>query len=88
MKRILLFSLFIVATIAATAQGLVKGKVLDKKTDTPLGFVNVRVSSTADSKLVGGGMTDADGNFSVAGLKNGKYTLSLSFMGYKEEQRQ
>ena len=88
MKRILLFFLLIVAALTATAQGLVKGKVLDKKTDTPLGFVNVRVSSTADSKLVGGGMTDADGNFSVAGLKNGKYTLSLSFMGYKEEQRQ
>ena len=33
-------------------------------------------------------MTDADGNFSVTGLKNGKYTLSLSFMGYKEEQWQ
>lgn len=87
MKRIAIFLLLAVSAITATAQGLVKGKVLDKKTDEPLGFVNVRVSRQADSTFVGGGMTDTDGNFSVQGLKNGAYVLSLSFVGYKDEVR-
>lgn len=73
--------------ITAAAQGLVKGKVFDKKTDEPLGFVNVRVTNQAADTFVGGSMTDADGSFSVQGLKPGKYTLSLSFVGYKEERR-
>lgn len=70
------------------AQGLVKGKVLDKQTSEPLGFVNVKVVKAADGKFVGGGMTDADGNFNVPGLANGKYKLTLSFVGYREEARQ
>ena len=88
MKRFLLFSLLVVAAVAATAQGIVKGKVMDKTTDTPLGFVTVRVNTASDGSLVSGGMTDADGNFSVAGLKNGDYTLVLTYTGYKEVRRQ
>ena len=88
MKRITLLILLCLNIIAAMAQGLVKGKILDKQTSEPLGFVNVKVTKAGDGKFAGGGMTDVDGNFSVTGLAVGKYTLTLSFVGYREETRQ
>lgn len=70
------------------AQGTLSGKIADKQTTEPLGFVNVKVTRAADGKFVGGTMTDADGVFSVKGLANGKYTMQLTFVGYKDEKRQ
>ena len=60
-------------TAAGWAQGLVKGKVLDKRNSEPLSFVNVKVSQTATGKFVSGGMTDAVGNFNIQGLANDRY---------------
>ena len=79
--------MLVLMTVTASAQGLVKGKVKDKATDEPVGFVNVKVTHRGDSTFVGGSMTDVDGNFSVANLKNGDYTLTLSFVGYKDVTR-
>ena len=70
------------------AQGTLSGKIADKQTTEPLGFVNVKVTRATDGKFVGGTMTDADGVFSVKGLANGKYTMQLTFVGYKDEKRQ
>ena len=70
------------------AQGIVKGKILDRQKSEPLGFVNIKVTEQGSDKFVGGGITDAGGNFNVSGLKDGKYTLSLTFMGYKDVTRQ
>lgn len=70
-----------------SAQGFVKGKVLDKQNSEPLGFVNVRITQKASGAFVGGGMTDSEGNFTVKNLKNGAYVLTLTFVGYKEETR-
>ena len=71
MKRTTIFILLCLFAIAASAQGLVKGKVLDKQTSEPLGFVNVKVTRQDGGKFAGGGMTDSDGNFSVDGLEYG-----------------
>ena len=87
MKRIFLFFLLCLNIVMAMAQGTLKGKVLDKQNSEPLGFVNVKVVQAADGKFVGGGMTDIDGNFNLTGLANGNYTLTLSFVGYREEKR-
>ena len=70
------------------AQGIVKGKILDRQKSEPLGFVNIKVTEQGSDKFAGGGITDAGGNFNVSGLKDGKYTLSLTFMGYKDVTRQ
>ena len=87
MKRILFFLLLCMSACTLSAQGFVKGKVLDKQNSEPLGFVNVRVTQKASGEYVGGTMTDAAGNFTVKDLKNGAYVLTLSFVGYKEEVR-
>ena len=84
----LLFSLMAIAcTIAAFAQGSVKGKVIDKQTDEVLQFVNVAVHN-ASGKLIKGGITDANGQFHISGLADGQYKLQVSFVGYKSLTRQ
>lgn len=88
MKRFILFFLLCLCAYTGRAQGIVKGKILDRQKSEPLGFVNIKVTEQGSDKFAGGGITDAGGNFNVTGLKDGKYTLSLTFMGYKDMTRQ
>ena len=88
MKRFIIFFLLCLCAYTGWAQGIVKGKILDRQKSEPLGFVNIKVTEQGSDKFVGGGITDAGGNFNVSGLKDGKYTLSLTFMGYKDVIRQ
>ena len=88
MKRFILFFLLCLCAYTGWAQGIVKGKILDRQKSEPLGFVNIKVTEQGSDKFAGGGITDAGGNFNVSGLKDGKYTLTLTFMGYKDVTRQ
>lgn len=88
MKRFIIFFLLCLCAYTGWAQGIVKGKILDRQKSEPLGFVNIKVTEQSSDKFVGGGITDAGGNFNVTGLKDGKYTLTLTFMGYKDVTRQ
>ena len=74
------------STVGVQAQGVLKGRVLDKQTDEVMQFVNIRVTNEA-GKVMGGGMTDVKGSFMVSGLKDGSYTLQVSFVGYKTVMR-
>lgn len=82
------FLMLWMSACVVSAQGFVKGKILDKQTSEPIGFVNVKVTFQDGDKYVGGGMTDADGNFNVGSLKNGKYVLTLTYIGYKDVKRE
>lgn len=73
--------------VVSLAQGTVKGRVLDKQTNEVLQFVNIRVTQSATGKMVKGAITDAKGTFNVTGLADGKYVLTVSFMGYKDVVR-
>ena len=88
MKRFIIFFLLCLCGYTGWAQGTVKGKILDRQKSEPLGFVNIKVTEQGSDKFAGGGITDAGGNFNVTGLKDGKYTLTLTFMGYKDVTRQ
>lgn len=62
---------------------LLTGKVTDKKDASPLPGVSVSVVSKADTSIKTGGVTDAEGNFSVAGLSAGFFDVRFSYVGYK-----
>ena len=64
-KRIFTLSLMMFAVLAVMAQGMVKGRVLDKANDEALGFVNIAVSPKGSKTIAGGATTDIDGKFSV-----------------------
>ena len=85
-KLVYTLLLFIGVALNVQAQGVVRGKVLDKQNDEALQFVTVRLTDSA-GKLAGGGMTDVKGAFNFQGLKDGNYTLQLTLMGYKEVKR-
>lgn len=86
MHRLILILWLVLATIAAQAQGSVKGRILDKQTDEVMQFVNVKITDS-NGKMVGGGMTDVNGSFQVNNLKDGTYTLQVTFVGYKTATR-
>ena len=79
--------LLMVQAACVFAQGQVKGKILDKANDEPLGFVNVVINRAGETKMVKGAITDEQGNFNIEGLANGNYDLVVTFVGYKTLKR-
>jgi iron complex outermembrane recepter protein len=71
---LLITAIFLMASIAATAQ-TVTGRVVDAENNTPLSNASVKVVGTG-----AGTTTDADGHFSISAASNGK--LEVSYIGY------
>lgn len=63
-------------------QGIINGKVIDKNTKQPVPYVNVSVME--DNKIITGGLTQENGNFTIKGLALKKYTIEIQFIGYKK----
>ena len=87
MNRFYLIILCFFGVICANAQGSVRGKILDKSNDEPLGFVNVAVTKAGDTKLLKGAISDESGNFNITDLSYGNYELTVSYVGYKNITR-
>ncbi len=81
MKKFLPLFLFSVFSFALKAQ-TIKGYVRDSE-DKPLANATVSVLRTKDSAVVKLAITDKNGRFVIAGLKEGAYKLSATFVGYK-----
>ena len=89
MKKRIYFSLllFLVCAHVAWAQGQIRGRILDKKSNTPLEFINVAIRKQGDTKIFKGAISDTEGSFLITGLPDGQYTLTTSFTGYKDVVR-
>ena len=73
-------TLLMTCSAGAFAQQI-SGTVVDKKSnETLIGAVVAVEGSNAKA------VTDADGNFELNGLKNGKYTLNINYVGYKPQR--
>lgn len=92
-SRLYLFFLFAFAFslfgINAHAQNgcVVKGKVMDDRTLEPLSHATIEVRAAADSSLVGGGISDNRGEFSIT-LKQhaGECLVTVNYLGYGTER--
>ena len=73
---------FCCLTIAAAAQGSIKGRVVDATTGDHIEYATVALLKPADSSLAAGTVTDANGRFSIE-AREGRYLLRVSFMGYQ-----
>ena len=89
MKRKLLFLLLLLAPLLLAAQvnGTIKGMIIDGENDGPMGFVTISVTPEGKSDPTSGGMSDENGNFTISGLKEGRYTIGFAFMGYMSDNR-
>ena len=88
MKNIILtLFLTLVFALQVQAQGEVRGKIIDKSNKEPLSYVTVALIPEGGSTPAGGCNSDDNGVFIIKNVKEGKYTLALSFVGYVNESR-
>ena len=77
----LCFVLLSVLSPVYAQNGVLKGKITDKKTGEPLTGATVAVVGTYK-----GAAADLDGNFLIKEIKHGDYTIKVSFVGYQEKE--
>jgi hypothetical protein len=83
MRNLFLISLLMAMSFAAFSQGSVKGKVTDKKNQS-VEFANVLLLNAADSSLAKGDLSDSSGTYYFENIKNGKYLIFVSMVGYNQ----
>lgn len=88
MKRTITALLLVIATVTALAQGQIRGLILDKNTSEAMSFVSVALTPQGETAPTMGASSDTDGKFHFKNVKFGTYTLTLSFVGYKEVRKQ
>ncbi len=69
-------------TVICEAQLSVKGKLADEK-GSPVSFASVMLLSSADSTLVKGQVSSADGIFTIELKDEGSYFVSVTAVGYQ-----
>ena len=62
--------------------GKITGNVVDSLTGTAIGFCTISLFEKGSSKPSDGTVADEQGDFKLKNIKNGKYRLSVSFLGY------
>ena len=95
MRLLILTFISLLFTIAVTAQRpngkrggkagkkvTIKGTLLDANTQQALEFATISVFAAKDSSLIGGGVTDPEGKFSVES-SSPKVYLALDYIGYQ-----
>ena len=88
MKRTITSLLLVIATVTALAQGQIRGLILDKNTSEAMSFVSVALTPQGETAPTMGASSDSEGKFHFKNVKFGTYTLTLSFVGYKEVRKQ
>jgi iron complex outermembrane receptor protein len=82
MKQILPLILFSAISFTLSAQ-TIKGLIKDND-NKPLANATVSLHRMKDSSVAKFAVTDKEGKFSMGGIREGKYILSASFVGYKK----
>ena len=79
--RILLCSLFVLASFAVLAQntGTISGKIIDRETSEPVIGATLLVENT---KV--GGITDLSGNFKINNVPAGEQLIRIKYIGYED----
>lgn len=78
-KKYLLSLLFVLSTGLLGAQNIIKGFVYDESSGEPVPFANVILAGTNY-----GVATDINGFFSINKIPDGKYTLTLRYVGFED----
>lgn len=81
MKRLLHIIILVFITNVVSAQtGVLKGKVIDRKTKETIIGATVSIVGTYYAVP-----TDANGNYTINNIKPGEYSVKIVYLGYKEQ---
>ncbi|WP_299311993.1 TonB-dependent receptor [uncultured Aquimarina sp.] len=83
-KTILLLFTIIIGTSSYSQQSEIQitGKIIDDETKEPLEYATVSFISLKENKIVTGGITEPNGNFSIQ-VPKGIYNVSVEYISFK-----
>ncbi|GAB2699537.1 outer membrane beta-barrel family protein [Mucilaginibacter koreensis] len=73
---------YIFAQQAAGGKGTVSGRLIDGANNQPLDYATVALISKANNQVAKSLQTDAQGNFKLTGVANGRYQVRITFVSY------
>lgn len=79
-NSITLLLMLIAGICSAQITQVIKGKIFDSESQSPLAGVSITVTGTAPQL---GAISDENGNFKISNVPMGRHTLSISFSGYE-----
>lgn len=79
LKLTITFFLLILTNCVIAQTGVIKGRVYNSITNTPIAFANIVIDSVNT-----GTISDANGNYRLERLKPGIYNVKSSFVGFKK----
>ncbi|MCX7549773.1 outer membrane beta-barrel family protein [Xanthomarina sp. F2636L] len=79
-----LFTIVTIVTIQAQKDVTITGKVIEKTTGQPLEYATVAFFSKAENRIVTGGITSENGDFSIP-VPSGTYDISIEFISFKKQ---
>lgn len=89
--RILSFLIFLFLLIntsyAQISSVTVSGTIRAQASKEHLPYVTITLSTASDNKFVSGTVSDEQGRFTLSHIKPGNYQLSISLVGYKNQQQ-
>lgn len=80
----ILLAIFLISfsTVQAQKEITVTGKVIDQDVKQPLEYATIAFFSKEQNKIITGGITDLEGNFSIA-VPAGTYDITVEYISYK-----
>ena len=80
MKQLVLYIFCLITTLSASAQDVLKGRVLDERTEEPIIGAAIQIKGTRNAAV-----TDIDGQFSITLAGKTPYTLVVTYTGYNQQ---
>ena len=80
MKQLVLYIFCLVTTLSASAQDVLKGRVLDERTEEPIIGAAIQIKGTRNAAV-----TDTGGQFSITLAGKSPYTLVVTYTGYNQQ---
>lgn len=90
--RFIIFTIFVLTINIFPQRGMgsrggtITGKVFDKSSSYAIEYANIVVLSKADSSVITGTVSDADGNFSISRVPFGNYFVDVRFIGFTDQR--
>ena len=86
MKKILLLTAALMMAVTLFAQRTISGKVVEQ--DTQEAVIQATAAILSGEKVVANALTNTNGGFSIKAPRDGRYTLKITYVGFKTYTKQ